>query len=109
MYEAAASCKDVSQTPVTNWKRLQDTVRRETRDVAMFCYGLAARTEKNNEQNLVRHDVLLRCSVKGVDGPLASLCPSVCLSVHMEQRDYHWTDFEETLYLRFVENLSRKF
>ena len=47
MYEAAASCKDVSRDPVTNWERLQDTVRRETRDVTMFCYGLAARTEQN--------------------------------------------------------------
>jgi hypothetical protein len=63
MYEAAASCKDISRAPVTNWERLQDTGCRETRDVTMFCYGLAARTEQNNEQNtehtLVRYDVLL--------------------------------------------------
>jgi hypothetical protein len=38
MYEAAASCKDISGAPVTNWERLQDTVRRETRDVTVFCY-----------------------------------------------------------------------
>jgi hypothetical protein len=60
MYEAAASCKDISRAPVTNWERLQDTVRRETRDVTMFFYGLAARTEQNNERTLVRYDVLLQ-------------------------------------------------
>ena len=60
MYEAAASCKDISRAAVTNWEHLQDTVRRETRDVTMFCYGLAARTEQNNEHTLVRYDVLLQ-------------------------------------------------
>ena len=34
MYEAAASCKDISRAPVTNWEP-QDTVRRETRDVSV--------------------------------------------------------------------------
>jgi hypothetical protein len=64
MYEAAASCKDISRAPVTNWERLQYAVRCETRDVRMFCYGLAARTEQNTERTRVRYDVL------SVDGPL---------------------------------------
>jgi hypothetical protein len=38
MYEAAATCKDISRAPVTNWERLQDTVRPETRDVTVFCH-----------------------------------------------------------------------
>ena len=60
MYEAAASCKDISRAAVTNWERLQHNVRRETRGVTMFCYGLAARTEQNTEHTLVRSDVLLQ-------------------------------------------------
>jgi hypothetical protein len=38
MYEAAASCKDISLVPVTNWERLLNAVCRETRDVTTFCY-----------------------------------------------------------------------
>jgi hypothetical protein len=38
MYEAAASCKDISRAPVVNWEHLQYNVRRETRNVTMFCY-----------------------------------------------------------------------
>jgi hypothetical protein len=38
-----------------------------------------------------------------------SLCPSVCLFVHMEQLGSHWTGFHEILCLMFFENLSRKF
>jgi hypothetical protein len=34
MYEAAASCKNISRAPVTNWERLQDTVCRDTKDVS---------------------------------------------------------------------------
>jgi hypothetical protein len=67
MYEAAASCKDISRAHVTNSERLQDTVHRETRDVTLlFCSvtGCQPVTEQNNEQNtehtLVRYDVLLQ-------------------------------------------------
>jgi hypothetical protein len=41
MYEAAASCKDISRAPVMNWERLQYAVRRETRDVShLLRYGV---------------------------------------------------------------------
>jgi hypothetical protein len=44
MYEAAASGKDISRAPVTNWEHLQDTVRRETRDIShLLCYGVTLR------------------------------------------------------------------
>jgi sRNA-binding regulator protein Hfq len=44
MYEAAASCKDVSRASVRNWERLQDTVRRETRNMSYFLrYGVKIR------------------------------------------------------------------
>jgi hypothetical protein len=48
MYEAAASCTDISRAPVTNWEGLQDTVRREIRDVS----------------HLLRYGVTIRCYVK---------------------------------------------
>ena len=35
-----------------------------------------------------------------------SICPLVCLSVHMDQLSSHWTDFHETW---FFFNISRKF
>jgi hypothetical protein len=39
---------------------LRDIVRRETGDVTMFCYGLAAHTELNNKRTLARYNVLLQ-------------------------------------------------
>jgi hypothetical protein len=59
MYEAAASWNDISRSPVTNWECLQDTVRRETEDVTMLCYGLAAHTEQN-KHTLAWYNVLLQ-------------------------------------------------
>ena len=49
MYEAAASCKDISRAPVTNWEHLQDTVSWDT-----GCHSL----------------VVLRCYDKSVERPL---------------------------------------
>jgi hypothetical protein len=34
---------------------------------------------------------------------------SICLSVHMKQLDYHWTNFNEILYLHLLENPSSEF
>ena len=35
-------------------------------------------------------------------------CRSVRLSVSMEQLGSHWTDFDETSYMCFFDNVSRK-
>ena len=57
MYEAAASCKDIPRAPVTNWKPLQDIVRRETRDFShLLRYGVRLRAA-----SLARNTVTLTC------------------------------------------------
>jgi hypothetical protein len=38
-----------------------------------------------------------------------SFVMSICLSFRMEQLGSHWTDFDETWYLSFSENLLKNF
>ena len=56
MYEVAASCKDIYRAAVTNWERLQDTVRRETRGVGhLLRYGVAKRGNVTGCQFSLQH------------------------------------------------------
>jgi hypothetical protein len=67
MYEAAASCRDISRAAVTNWEGLQDTVRRETRDVShLLRYSVTIRCYVT----VLQYGVTLRCYVTSVDGRL---------------------------------------
>ena len=67
MYEAAASCKDVARTPVTNW---------ETRGVTLAGYCYAVRygmkvqlVTSYHVSNLQHYGVTVQGSITSVDPP----------------------------------------
>ena len=67
MYEAAASCKDIAQTPVTNWEPHGVTL-------AGYCYAVrhgmkVQLVTPNRVSHLQRYGVTVRGNVTSVDPP----------------------------------------